>query len=76
MGYWLLIKYVRITNSLVNYINGIRCCVGNGNVGVIATDRSYLHLALNQPSITWLKLPFSPLVSAKAAHVPKPMGKE
>lgn len=47
--------------------------VGNGNVGVIATDSSYLHLALNQPSMTWLKLPFSPLVSAKAAHVPKPM---
>ena len=49
---------------------------GNGNVGVVATDRSYLHLALNQPSMTWLKLPFSPLVTAKAANVPKPLSKK
>jgi len=47
--------------------------VGNGNVGVVATDRSYLHLALNQPSMNWLKLPFSPLVTANAANVPKPV---
>lgn len=51
-------------------------CAGNGNVGVVATDRSYLHLALNQPSMNWLKLPFSPLVTAKAANVPKPVGKK
>ncbi|KAL9979443.1 hypothetical protein ACROYT_G017114 [Oculina patagonica] len=46
--------------------------VGNGNLGVVATDGSFLHIAFIQPSMHWLKLPFSPLVTAKVADVPKP----
>ena len=41
---------------------------------MVATDGSFLHLALIQPNMNWLKLPFSPLVTAKAANVPKPRG--
>ena len=43
-------------------------------MGVVATDGSFLHLALIQPNMKWLKLPFSPLVTAKAVNVPKPRG--
>ena len=43
-------------------------------MGVVATDGSFLHLALIQPSMNWLKLPFSPLVTAKAGGVPEPKG--
>ena len=46
---------------------------GNGNVGVIATAGSYLHLALSQP-MSWLKLPFSPLVTVKISGASKPSG--
>lgn len=46
--------------------------VGNGNVGVVATDSSFMHIALIQPSMKWLKLPFFPIVTAKASNVPKP----
>lgn len=48
--------------------------IGNGNVGVVATDGSFLHLALIHPNMNWLKLPFSPLVTAKVGDVPKPKG--
>lgn len=47
---------------------------GNGNVGVVATDSSFMHIALIQPSMKWLKLPFFPIVTAKASNVPKPRG--
>lgn len=46
--------------------------VGNGHIGVVVTENSNLHLALNQPNLNWLKIPFSPLVSAQAAQVPEP----
>lgn len=46
--------------------------VGNGNVGVVTTDGSFMHIALIQPSMKWLKLPFSPIVTAKVTDVPKP----
>ncbi|CAH3168237.1 unnamed protein product [Porites lobata] len=47
--------------------------VGNGNIGVVASDNAYLHLALRQPSMNWLKLPFSPLVTARPANLWKPI---
>lgn len=48
---------------------------GNGNIGVVVTESSNLHLALNQPNLNWLKIPFSPLVSAQAAQLLEPAGK-
>jgi len=41
---------------------------------VVATIGSFLHLALIQPNMNWLKLPFSPLVTAKIANVATPKG--
>lgn len=63
---------VMVTHSPLEKLeNPFLAFVGNGHIGVVATDHSYLHLALNQPSMNWLKLPFSPLVTARAANVPK-----
>ncbi|XP_068704275.1 uncharacterized protein KIAA2013 homolog [Montipora foliosa] len=60
-------------NSLETSENPYLPFLGNGNIGVVATDSSYLHLALNQPGLNWLKIPFIPLVSARAAKVPQPV---